>query len=187
MKFDKRTMTVVLIAALAVGGYFLWKWYENKKSANSGASPTGSTGTNLNSVAPELIGGSTGPSLGPAVSLPININLTTTDSGGNVGNSAGGHAWQPPPQSASNVPALTAGTASAGTAAAVAGSPGSSTQAGATQGTPMQATNATTPNAMTQQATAAANPASKNVAKSSQAAHTAHKKQADRKKTHKAA
>lgn len=73
---SRRTWIIVGIAAAAVAAYLAWRWYRNRETAGS-PSPTGALGTNLNSVAPELIGGSTGPSLGPAVSLPVNITLTS--------------------------------------------------------------------------------------------------------------
>lgn len=72
---SKTTRTLLLVAALAAAGFLVWKYMRNRQQQNTG---TGTLGTNLNSVAPELIGGSTGPSLGPAVNLPINITLTDT-------------------------------------------------------------------------------------------------------------
>jgi hypothetical protein len=72
----KNTKTLLIIAAVAVAAYLGYRWYENKKANASGTnSPTGALGTNLNSVAPELVGGSTGPSVGPALSSPVNITL----------------------------------------------------------------------------------------------------------------
>jgi hypothetical protein len=72
----KNTRTLLIIAAVAVAAYLGYRLYEKRK-ANAGTnSPTGALGTNLNSVAPELVGGSTGPSVGPALSSPVTINLT---------------------------------------------------------------------------------------------------------------
>jgi len=72
---EKKHKIILAVVALAVAGYLAWRWYQNRQAAQDG-SPTGALGTNLNSVAPELVGGSAGPSVGPAVSLPVNITLT---------------------------------------------------------------------------------------------------------------
>lgn len=71
---------MLLIVALAAAGIYLAiRWYENRKAAENGTAQGGAgLGTNLNSVAPELIGGSTGPSIGPALSTPITINVTSS-------------------------------------------------------------------------------------------------------------
>jgi hypothetical protein len=74
----KNTRSLLLLGALAVAAYLAYRWYESKKAAAAGGSPTGALGTNLNSVAPELIGGSSGPSVGPALSAPVNITLSET-------------------------------------------------------------------------------------------------------------
>jgi hypothetical protein len=71
---SKQTKTLLIVGAVAIAAWLAWRWYKNRQ-ANTSPSPTGATGTNLNSVAPELIGGSSGPSVGPAVSTPINITL----------------------------------------------------------------------------------------------------------------
>lgn len=69
-----------LLGILAVGGYFVYRYYEN----NGGSlSPTGALGTNLNSIAPELVGGSAGPSSGLdyyAGSTTINISEPSNSS-----------------------------------------------------------------------------------------------------------
>ena len=80
----KNTRMLLIVAGFAVAAYFAYRWYQNRQ-ASQGGSPTGSTGTNLNSVAPELIGGSTGPSVGPALSAPINITLNNTESSASSG------------------------------------------------------------------------------------------------------
>lgn len=70
---------ILLVAAAAVAGYFLIRWYEGRQSAQYGNTQGGAgLGSNLNSVAPELIGGSTGPSIGPALSTPVTINVTSS-------------------------------------------------------------------------------------------------------------
>lgn len=74
---NKQTKILLLVAGVAVAGYFVWKWWQNRQ-ANGNTSPTGSLGTNLNSVAPELVGGSSGPDVGPAVAMPLNITLQET-------------------------------------------------------------------------------------------------------------
>ena len=66
---------ILIAIALAVAAYLAWRWWSNRKSA-SGDSVAPGGSTDLNSVAPELIGGSSGPNVGPAVSLPVNITLT---------------------------------------------------------------------------------------------------------------
>lgn len=71
---NKNLRITLILAALAVAGYLGYRWWQNRQAS---ASPTGSFGSNLNSVAPELVGGSAGPSAGPAVDLPINITLTS--------------------------------------------------------------------------------------------------------------
>jgi hypothetical protein len=72
---NKNVKLILIIGAVAVAGYFAWRWWQGRQSGTPGTSPTGSFGTNLNSVAPELVGGSTGPSVGPALSTPVNITL----------------------------------------------------------------------------------------------------------------
>lgn len=75
---NKNTKILLIVAAVAVAGYLGWRWWQGRKAAGGDtSSPTGSFGTNLNSVAPELVGGSSGPTAGPAVDLPVNITLTT--------------------------------------------------------------------------------------------------------------
>lgn len=73
----KNVKVTLVVVALAVGGYLVFRWYENRK-ANGTNSPTGALGTNLNSVAPELVGGSSGPDVGPAVQMPLTITLNET-------------------------------------------------------------------------------------------------------------
>jgi hypothetical protein len=72
---SSRTLLIVMVGAVAF--YLLYRYMKSKDTSNSG---TGVLGSNLNSVAPDLVGGSTGPELGPAVSLPINITLNDTSS-----------------------------------------------------------------------------------------------------------
>jgi len=69
----KNLFIVIGITAVIVIGYVGWRWWQARQSGNS---PTASFGTNLNSVAPEMVGGSSGPAVAPAVNTPINITVT---------------------------------------------------------------------------------------------------------------
>jgi hypothetical protein len=61
------TKTLLIIGALAVVAYFVYRWYVGGGGSVSGAiqgnAGTG-LGSNLNSIAPELVAGSTGPNSG---------------------------------------------------------------------------------------------------------------------------
>jgi hypothetical protein len=82
---SKNTRMLLVLAGLAVAAYLVYRWYENKQAAAAGGnSGTTGTGTNLNSVAPELVGGSTGPSIGPALQAPVTINITSTSANQNA-------------------------------------------------------------------------------------------------------
>ena len=72
---DKAVKTLILAAVLIGGGWLAWKWYQNYKAGQAGGGVP-QLGTNLNSIAPELVGGSTGPAVAPAVNTPINITIT---------------------------------------------------------------------------------------------------------------
>jgi|HubBroStandDraft_1064217.scaffolds.fasta_scaffold15150_10 hypothetical protein len=76
MTVSKPVKIGLIVVVVAVAGYLAWRWYANRQSgdAGNGVAPGGST--NLNSVAPELIGGSSGPDVSPAVAMPISITLT---------------------------------------------------------------------------------------------------------------
>lgn len=75
----KAVRVTVIVLAVAVAAYLGWRWYQNRQ-AQQGANGMNESGlgTNLNSVAPELVGGSSGPTAGPAVSMPLNITLQET-------------------------------------------------------------------------------------------------------------
>lgn len=97
---SKRTKIILIVLALAAAAYLVYRWYENNQ-ANSTTGNTGlssgtsgdSLGSNLNSVAPELAAGSSGPDSGlnyyagnTTVNLPTLPNgesatSTTTTSG----------------------------------------------------------------------------------------------------------
>lgn len=57
---NKKTKTVLIAVAVAGAVYLIYKWYVGRQSGGGGTQ----LGTNLNSIAPELIGGSTGPQSG---------------------------------------------------------------------------------------------------------------------------
>lgn len=76
MAMDKRLKIGLIVVVVAIVAYLTYRWWLGRQSTIQ--SPTQSFGTNLNSVAPELVGGSAGPSVGsaPAVSLPVTVNIT---------------------------------------------------------------------------------------------------------------
>lgn len=73
---SKRMRTILIIGGLLVVAYFVYRWYMNQQ-ASSTNSPTGALGTNLNSIAPEMVAGSTGPTSGLVYNqAPTTVNLT---------------------------------------------------------------------------------------------------------------
>jgi hypothetical protein len=58
---DKKLKTTLILAGVAVAAYLIYRHMKNSQQSNTG---TGQLGTNLNSVAPALIAGSSGPSSG---------------------------------------------------------------------------------------------------------------------------
>lgn len=111
---NKNARTVLIIAGLAVGAYFLYRWYVNRQAATSGGQGAVSQlGSNLNSLAPELVGGSSGPSSGPQVTMPVTITLTEPPPSGHddqdLDNVNPGGPMIPGP----NTPAFTQGMATA--------------------------------------------------------------------------
>lgn len=75
MSRDKTLKTLILVAVLAGAAYLAYRWYQNYKSGQTGGGVP-QLGTNLNSVAPELVGGSAGPSVAPVVNTPVNVTIT---------------------------------------------------------------------------------------------------------------
>lgn len=73
---NKQTRIWLIVGVAAVAVYFIYRYIQNRGGTETG---TGALGSNLNSVAPELVGGSAGPTQGPAVSVPVNITLTSQD------------------------------------------------------------------------------------------------------------
>jgi hypothetical protein len=94
-KLSKKQIRIgIIVAVVLVAGYFAYRWYSNRQSGNP--SPTGGLGTNLNSVAPELVGGSTGPDSGLDNIQPpetVTINLPN----GQPSDTDGGPGPNPPP------------------------------------------------------------------------------------------
>lgn len=82
---SKNTKTLLIVGAVAVAAFIIWRIYSARKAATGAQSPTGSFGSNLNSIAPELVAGSSGPSSGPTVSLPVTINVTGGERDGDKG------------------------------------------------------------------------------------------------------
>jgi hypothetical protein len=72
---DKTIKTLLMVGVLAVGAWFAWRYYQNYKAGQTG-SGVPQLGTNLNSIAPFLVGGSSGPAVAPAVNTPVNITIT---------------------------------------------------------------------------------------------------------------
>lgn len=73
MAMAKNTKTILIVVGLAVAAYLAYRWYSNRTSSGNG-----SLGANLNSAAPELVGGSSGPDSGLnyyAGTTPITVDL----------------------------------------------------------------------------------------------------------------
>lgn len=60
---SKRTKVILIVAALVVTAYLAYRYYTNKQQAQQNNNTSG-LGSNLNSVAPEMVGGSSGPDSG---------------------------------------------------------------------------------------------------------------------------
>lgn len=73
---NPKLKTALIIAGLAVAAYLGYRWWENRSGGSSGL------GANLNSAAPELIAGSSGPDSG----LDYNAGSTTLNITENVPN-----------------------------------------------------------------------------------------------------
>lgn len=99
MALDAKQKKLLLIGAVAVAAYLAYRWYQSRQQSNNSS---GQLGTNLNSVAPALIGGSSGPSSGlnyyagtteVYTSNPISQpsgGTTTQGSGGSTSGNNGG-------------------------------------------------------------------------------------------------
>lgn len=77
---NKNLRIVLILAAVAGVAYVAYRWYEAKVAASGTGLATGQLGTNLNSIAPELVGGSEagGTQVAPAVSVPVNITMSSS-------------------------------------------------------------------------------------------------------------
>lgn len=94
--FYTKYKTPILLGVAAIALYLGYRWYQNRNSGtgNLGTSSTTGTGSNLNSLAPELVAGSAGPASGlnyyagtTSVNLaqgqnsPSQVNQVPTDNG----------------------------------------------------------------------------------------------------------
>jgi hypothetical protein len=71
---NKNVKIGIGLAVLAIAGYLAWRWWQARQAATPGG---GQLGTNLNSIAPELVGGSSGPVAQPAFDVPVNITVSS--------------------------------------------------------------------------------------------------------------
>jgi hypothetical protein len=71
----KSSHTWIIAGVAAVAVFLAWRWYQNYQAAQPGG---GQLGTNLNSIAPELVGGSQGPTAQPAFNVPVNITVSSS-------------------------------------------------------------------------------------------------------------
>lgn len=76
MKVNSRTL--LIIGALAVAGYLGYRWWANRQSG-------GQLGANLNSVAPEMIAGSSSGVTYVGGSTTVNLEEPVTQDNGNKG------------------------------------------------------------------------------------------------------
>lgn len=93
---------VVILIAIAAAAYLGYRWWSNRQSNSSG---TG-LGANLNSLAPALVAGSTGPQSGLNyyagstsiyVTQPVNQSASKSSSTGPTNVNPGGPMRKPPP------------------------------------------------------------------------------------------
>lgn len=97
---SKRTRAILIAVAVIVAAYLAYRWWQNRQSNANGES----LGANLNSVAPSLVAGSTGPDSGltytggtTVVELPPGNGEPQQDNPpANGGTESGGH--KPPPR-----------------------------------------------------------------------------------------
>lgn len=90
----KEQKLVLILLAVAVGGYLVLRWWENRQS---GSNETG-LGTNLNSMPTALIGGSTGPQSGlnyyaGATNVYVSEPVTQTSSSSKSSSGGGNELW----------------------------------------------------------------------------------------------
>jgi hypothetical protein len=79
---NKTTKTLLWVAVAAVAAYLAYRWYQNKKSTAGQQGTSASLGSNLNSEAPELIGGSqaAGTQVQPVLSVPVDVSISESSS-----------------------------------------------------------------------------------------------------------
>jgi hypothetical protein len=91
VKLKREQKLLLILGAVALGGYLLLRWWENRQS---GSNETG-LGTNLNSLPSALVAGSTGPQSGlnyyagatnVYFSEPVTQSTTTSTTGGSSGS-----------------------------------------------------------------------------------------------------
>jgi len=83
---SKNTKTLLWVGIIAVAAYLGYRWYKNKQASAAGAAATSaplstsSAGSNLNSVAPELIGGgdAAGTTVQPVLTVPVTVSIDQT-------------------------------------------------------------------------------------------------------------
>lgn len=96
---DAKQKKLLIIGAIAVAAYLAYRWYQSRQQSNSGS---GQLGTNLNSIAPSLIAGSSGPTSGlqyyagnttvyttTPISQPSGSGTGNTGTSGGTGNTGG--------------------------------------------------------------------------------------------------
>lgn len=71
----KSSHTWIIAGVAAVAVFLAWRWWQQYQAAQPGG---GQLGTNLNSIAPELVGGSQGPTAQPAFNVPVNITVSSS-------------------------------------------------------------------------------------------------------------
>lgn len=69
----KNGKTLLLAGVVVVGVFLVYRWYTARKATGT----TPALGSNLNSLAPELVAGSSGPRAG-GVDIPVHVFVTET-------------------------------------------------------------------------------------------------------------
>ena len=99
MAIDEKWKTPLILAGIAVAAWLAYRWWRGRQATTD----TGVTeGTNLNSAAPVLVGGSQGPDSGLTYSpAPPIVNVSqpvaAAPAGGDEGEGGGGLRGQPLP------------------------------------------------------------------------------------------
>lgn len=90
IKLDDRAKTALILAGIAVAAYLGYRWWKNRSSSEASSG----LGANLNSVAPALVGGSTGPDSGLDYTAPT-INVSDSAPVTSGGQASGGVTTPP--------------------------------------------------------------------------------------------